>query len=210
MPSTAHQNSTRAVAAVLLLIVGIGCGTMYRILSSTEQHSFADRTVPSASVHVTDGASYLLSVPDGVRSLANRGLTPASIQCEYTSDRSANHPLDITPESAETKATNAFAGFTAPYTGDISVDCLGWGQVFIDDADNAAPDTAGWYLVLCVIALTIGAALALSALRSSGGGPRDPAARPLNEDEEIERLVQLVHVLSDDGDAPPAPERAAE
>lgn len=193
------RHSTKAVAAMLLLIVGIGCGAMFRVLSGTERHSFGAGALPPASAHVTAGASYLLSVPDGVHALTARGLTPASIQCEYTSDGSAIHALDISAESTDTKATNAFASFTATFTGDISVDCLGWGQVFIDDADNAPADVAGWYLVLAILALTIGAALGLSALRSSGTD-RVGGSTSLDPDLEIERLVQLVHVRSNKAD----------
>jgi hypothetical protein len=204
MSPTPRESSRKAIAAAVLLILGLGCGGLYRLVSGGEQHSYTAGGLPAAGAHITAGQTYLLSVHGGVRTLADRGLDPASIQCEYVSVGSVAQRLAIVAESQDTKAANAFASFTAPFTGPVSVDCLGLGAAFIDDADNAPADLAGWYLVLAVLALTTGVALALSAMRASGlradfgDGTLSPVC---GEDAEIERLVGLVHARSDAGEA---------
>jgi hypothetical protein len=107
--------------------------------------------------------------------------------------------LSVQLYGPDSKATDAIGTFAAPVTGDVHLDCIGWGAVFVDDADDAGGDLAGLFLVLCVIALTLGAALGLSALRLRYG-PSDESARAASENDEIERFVHLVHVRSEDGE----------
>lgn len=192
--------ATRAVAAVALLALGLVCGALYRIVGGTEQHAYAPSAQPPGGVHVTTGKNYQLSVPGGVAALRKRGVELATLQCEWSSAGSAKQVLPVTAEGADTKASNVVATFTGPITGGIDVDCFGLGAMFVDDADDSPADVAGWFLVTCLVALTIGAGLALSALRSAQPDPDGELGRTARQDEEIQRLVDIVHVRSQDGE----------
>jgi hypothetical protein len=198
MPSTPRASVARAAVATGLIIAALLLGALYRILSGTEHHSFDKGAVAPNSARVTLGQTYTLSVPDGVRALTARGVEVKTPQCEWSVDGSASQALTVVAAGEGTKAINVVATFVSPYTGDIHVDCLGWGSMFVDDADNASADYAGWFLLLATISLTAGVALGLAALRSAGVDS-DRAAR---EDDEIERLVHAVHVRSEDHEVP--------
>jgi hypothetical protein len=188
--------------AVVLLVLGILLAGLYRVTSGTERHSFASDAVPPATVHVTAGHDYLISVPGGVSALRDHDLSPSGLRCEWSTGGSATQALSVQLYGPESKATDAIGTFGAPVTGDIHIDCIGWGAVFVDNADDASGDLAGLFLVLCVIALTFGAALGLSALRLRHDASSRDSVRASSENDEIERLVHLVHVRSEDGEVP--------
>ncbi|HEU5006761.1 MAG TPA: hypothetical protein VFT67_07300 [Jatrophihabitantaceae bacterium] len=194
------RRAQHGAVAVVLLVMGILLGGLYRVTSGTERHSYASDAVPPANVHVTAGHSYMISVPGGVSALQDRDLSPSGLRCEWSTGGSAAQPLSVQLYGPDSKATDAVGTFTAPITGDVHIDCTGWGAVFVDDADDAGGDLAGLFLVLCVIALTLGAALGLSALRLRHEGSSRDSARTASEDDEIERLVHIVHVRSEDGE----------
>ena len=182
-----------------LIIAAVLLGALYRILSGTEHHAFAKGAVAPNAAHVTHGHTYLLSVRGGVAGLRARRVDVNRAQCQWSVGGSASQALIVSAAGESTKATNVVATFVAPYTGDLRVDCLGWGPMFIDDADDATGDTAGWFLLLATIALTVGVAVGLAALRSAGV----ESERSAREDDEIERLVHVVHVRSQDPEVVP-------
>jgi hypothetical protein len=184
--------------AILLLLIGIVLAGLSRIASGGERHAYASGAVPPSSVHVTAGETYLLSVPGGVRALQDHGLDPSSLTCQWSRQGGTSQSLKVQLYGAGSKATDAIGTFSGPVTGQVYVTCTGWGAMFVDDADDASGDRAGLLLVLCVVALTLGATLGLSALRGLelGGG----SAGTAGEGDEIERLVHLVRVRSEDGE----------
>jgi hypothetical protein len=198
--------TTRALGGVVGAVL-IGAGLvligLYRISSGTEHHAYSTGPVPPASAHVTAANTYHLSVPGGVKALRKRGVDVKSAECEWSVNGSGSQALAATAEGESTKATNVVASFVAPYTGDIHVDCTGWGAMYIDDADNTPADMSGWFLVSAVIALTIGAGLGLSALRSATDPDAVSGRHTARDDDEIERLVHAVHVRSQDGEIGP-------
>jgi len=194
MPSTSRARVIRAAAATALIIAGVLFGALYRIVSGTEHHAFAVGAVAPNTAHVTLDQTYTLSAPGGVTTLRARGVDVNTAQCEWSVGGSASQALAVAAVGESTKATNVVGTFVAPYTGDIHVDCLGWGPMFLDNADGTAGDKAGWLLLLATVTLTIGVALGMAALRSSGVD----SERAAREDDEIERLVHAVHVRSED------------
>jgi hypothetical protein len=188
----------RAAAATALIVVALLLLALFRILSGTEHHAYAAGAVAPDSTHVTIGETYTLSTPGGVKALTKRGVDVTRAQCEWSVGGSASQALPVVAAGAGTKAINVVGTFVAPYTGDLHVDCLGWGPMFLDDAEGSAPDRAGWLLLLATIALTFGVALSLSSLRSAAAY----SERATREDDEIERLVHAVHVRSDDEEIP--------
>lgn len=188
----------RAAAATGLIVLALLLGALFRILSGTEHHAFASGAVAPDSTHVTIGETYTLSAPGGVKALQARGIDVTRAQCEWSVNGSASQALTVTAAGPGTKAVNVVGTFVAPYTGNLHVDCLGWGPMFLDDAKGTDPDYAGWLLLLATISLTLGVALGMASLRALGADS-GWAAR---EDDEIERLVHAVHVRSEDHEVP--------
>jgi hypothetical protein len=172
---------------MLLLVVGLLCCALYRVVSGSEHHAYSAGAEAPQSVHLTAGTSYTLSVPGGVRTLLDRGVDVSAAQCQWSIGGSAAQALTVTAERADTKATNVVATFIAPFTGDLHIDCAGWGGVFVDNADNTSADVAGWFLLVGVIALTLGVGLGLSEWRLSA--ERRSAERTSREDDQVETLV---------------------
>jgi hypothetical protein len=189
MPSTVRASTPKAAAATALIIAALLFGALYRIVSGTEHHAFSPGAVAPNTVHVTAGKNYLLAAPGGVKDLQGRGVDVATPQCEWSVGGGGSQALTVTAAGTGTKATNVVGTFIAPYTGNLHVDCLGWGPMFVDNADNASGDTAGWLLLLATLTLTVGVALALATLRAATAASR----RVPREDDEIERLVHVVH-----------------
>jgi hypothetical protein len=194
MATTARRRRT-LVGGVSLMFAAVLLLGIAGVLFGTERHSYAGDAVPPTNATVREGHTYRLSIHGGVQALAKRGLQSTGLQCEWASPGAASQVLSITAESAGTKATNSIATFTAPIGGPIQVSCTGVGPVFIDDAENASPDVAGFFLVAGMAVFMVGLLMV-----SSGKFTSRPRASEwtTSEDEEIERLVQLVHVRSND------------
>ncbi len=191
------RSATSPAVAVAVLVAGLVLAALVRVVGGTEQHSWSPGAVAPEFARLTAGKTYQLAVPGGIKDLTDRGIDVTTPRCSYTVRGGTGRPLAVTAEGADTKATNTVGRFAAPVTGEVHVDCLGWGALFVDDADDASPDVAGWLLVLAVVLLTVGAGLGLSALRA--GRARRAHTRDTG-DEEIERLVRLVHVRSEGGE----------
>lgn len=194
MPPMPRARAATASAAVGLVVGGLLLAALYRIVSASEHHAYSANPVPTNSAHVTLDKTYLLSTPGGVTRLTKHGVDANTPQCEWSVGGSGSQALTVSAAGGSTKATNVVATFVAPFTGDVHVDCLGWGPMFIDDADDSTADTAGWLLLLATTVLTVGVALGLAALRSAGLA----SSRAAREDDEIERLVHAVQVRSGD------------
>jgi hypothetical protein len=198
MPTMPRASVTRAAAATGLIIAALLLGALFRIVSGTEHHAFAKGAVAPNSTHVTLGETYTLSTPGGVTALMARGVDVNTPQCEWSVNGSASQALSVVAAGPDTKAVNVVGTFVAPYTGNLHVDCLGWGPMFLDDAKGTDPDYAGWLLLLATISLTVGVALGMASLRAAGAN----SERAAREDDEIERLVHAVHVRSEDHEVP--------
>jgi hypothetical protein len=176
-----------SVAAWSLLLVGALCWALWSLMSGTQHHSYDAGKKPRYPVHLTAGNAYILSAHGGVQALLNRGVDVTAPRCEWSVAGSAPQALTVSPLTVDEKGTNAVATFVGPFTGDLTIDCPAWGDVFVDDADNAKPDIAGWFLVAAVVALTLGVGLGLSAWRSALAARS--AEGPMGDDDEIETLV---------------------
>jgi hypothetical protein len=189
-----RASMTRAAVGGGLIIAGLLLGVASRILSGTEHHAFAAGALAPVNAHVMTGRTYTLSTPGGVTALQARGVDVSQAKCEWSGAGSASQALVVAAAGSATKANNVVATFLAPITGDLHVACLGWGPMFLDDADDSSGDVAGWLLLLATLALALGVALGMAALRST----RADSERASREDDEIERLVHAVHVRSED------------
>jgi hypothetical protein len=186
MPSSRSAVARRGTAGVVLLVLGAGLWVAYRLLAGTEPLSYA-QGAPPETVQLVNGRSYALAIRGGVPAEQQLGIPPKALRCDVSGPRIGVRPLTLTPETVGTKAINQIASFVAPVSGQVRVSCAGLTAVFVDDAANAPGDHAGLALLLATIALTIGAPLALSALR---GSKRPRLSRP-GDDDEIEGAVDV-------------------
>lgn len=186
----AARRARLAVPATLLVLLGLLLLGLYRVGSVTEKHSYSAGATAPATAHLTVAKTYTLAVHGGIDALQRRGVAIISPNCRWSVGGSALQALPVAMEKADTKATNQVATFVAPATGDVHVECAGWGAVFIDDADNASGDLAGVFLLGAVIALTLGGVLALAAARQAARTAS--AHRSPGEDDEIQAGVDVM------------------
>jgi hypothetical protein len=188
----------RAVAAVVLLLAGLALLGMWRVVSGNQDLPFDKGAVPPASVAVTKGQEYALAVPGGVPAMIARGVptrntgdqTVIALECTWSSPGAAGatrSPLTAAQEESDaTKAEDTVGHFFAPITGRITVECAGWGPMFVPNSDDRPHDWAGLALLLSIIALTVGSGLALSELRVALERARTTSRVPVGGDDEIE------------------------
>jgi hypothetical protein len=199
--STSRRSTRLSVGAVTLLVLGVVFGALYHVENGREHHSYNAGAKAPDLVRVTLGKQYEVSTPGGIDALIHHGVSIDSISCTYSQagTGSSSRELDTTALGSSTRTVHAVATFVAPVTGDIHLACQGFtGGVFVDDADDVAADPAGLLLLLATIALTIGAALALSVLYRREPAGREPGRRS-HQQQEYGRL------LAGGGDGPDTP-----
>jgi len=189
----------RAGVAVVLLAIGLFCCGMFRVLSQNEHHAYASGSAPSA-VHLTSGQQYILSVRGGTKKLLDRGVDVTRPNCTWSVGGTEAQALIVSPAGSDAKGTNAVGSFIAPYTGDLHIECANYGPIFVDDADNAGQDDAGWFLFAGVIALLVGGGLGVSAARSASLAAS--AHRASGEDDEIQAFVDVSGGIRGDVEVP--------
>lgn len=195
MESARRGSGSRAAAAVALLLIGLAAWGLWRVLSGSENLPYTDGASGPPAAHVTRGNTYSLAVRGGIGAMEARGVPirntdnsqVISLDCTWTSGGSAVRSLEVQPEGSDTKAENTVGHFQAPLTGMLRVTCSGWGAMYIPDSDHRTADLSGWALVVAVVALSIGAPLGLSALRSNA--ERQRALRASDEDDEVQGYV---------------------
>lgn len=203
----------RLPIAAFLVLVGLASFGLWRVLSDSTDLPYTSSASPPASARVTRDHTYSLAVPGGVRAMLARGVPTAGsstqligLQCTWTSGATsgatsgltANEALSVSAEDTSTKAENTVGHFVAPVGGRIHVECAGWGAMFIPDSDDRPADASGWALLVATIALTAGAALALSAIRMAL--ERNRRSRPSDEDDEVEGFVDIAAVRGEDAE----------
>jgi hypothetical protein len=167
---------TRLSAVVIgtaLVLVGLGSWALYVQTSRDEPHAYARAGKPPEYVQVEVGKTYRIAVRGGIGTEAQAGVAPDSLNCTAARPGQSPGALNLTDENTDSKATDDIASFTAAFTGRLHVECTGLGPVFVDNADDAAFDWSGLWLVLASLALVIGTPLVLSLLRGAGGGSSD-------------------------------------
>ena len=186
MQPTRRGQALRPIVAVVLLLVGVACFGLWRVLAGSEQLPYRSDAGPQSGVRVTRDATYTLAVPGGVQAMLARGVPTAgtqdnptiSLQCTFTSGGQVNQSLATSAESTATKATNTIGSFVAPTSGTIVVACQGWGAVFVTDSDDRAFDGSGLALLIGSIAFAVGACLAVGVGYSVWAARRPLAETP--------------------------------
>jgi hypothetical protein len=161
------------IAGTVLVLAGLAAWALYVKQSGDEPHAYARSGKPPAYVQVESGKTYRIAIRGGVATEARVGIAPESLSCTAARPGESPGALDLTTESADTKATDDIASFVSAVTGRLHVQCAGLGTVFIANAEDAPFDWSGVWLVLASLGLLIGTPLVLSLLRSAGGGRSD-------------------------------------
>ena len=161
------------VAGTVLVLGGLAAWALYVQSSGDEPHAYARDGKPPAYVQVEAGKTYRISVRGGVATEARAGIAPDALTCTAARPGQAPGALNLTTESADTKATNDIASFVSATSGRLHVECARLGTVFVDNAEDSAFDWSSLWLVLASLALVIGTPLVLSMLRGAGGGSPD-------------------------------------
>jgi hypothetical protein len=164
-----------AVSGTLLVLLGLVAWALYVKTSGDEPHAYSHRGSPPGYVQVIAGHTYRIAIRGGVDEEVALGLDPASLACTAARPGEAPGALAITYQGADTKATNDIGSFVSRITGQVHVECTGFGPVFVDNAADAAYDWSGLWLVLASLGLLVGGPLVLSALRSAGRGTAESA-----------------------------------
>jgi hypothetical protein len=196
---------------VLLIVLGLGAWGTSRIFAGTQAAAYARDALAPDTVGLTAGHEYTIAYPGGVEALAEMGMTPAGLTCDWQPATGPARDLAVSTVPVRTDLTNVLGTFVAPAGGQIRITCARLGPMFVDDADDARADVAGWLLLLATAALTAGGVLCLRAYaargeRSPAGSARAGSTRAgdtaagggsagaAREDEQVERLVRIVHL----------------
>jgi hypothetical protein len=158
------SNARLGILGGVLMAMAALFAACYRIADGLGSHSFNAGAQPPAAVRLTAGHLYQLSVPGGMAALRKAGIDPNVPSCTWSSAGTASAVLTVQPLGADNKSIHAVATFVSPVTGRVRVDCGAWGEVFVDDADDAGTDLAGFFVLAATCALTVGGALVMWAL----------------------------------------------
>lgn len=175
MTEVRRRTPIAAIAGAVLILAGLGFWALYVQASADEPHAYARGGAPPQYVQVEIGKTYRIAVRGGVATLAAAGLEPGNLSCTAARPGQGPGALNLSFETNDTKATNDVASFVAAMNARLHVECAGIGAVFVDNAEDAAVDWSGLWLVLATLALVVGTPLILSALRGTGTGtaPRE-------------------------------------
>jgi hypothetical protein len=168
--ASGERAGSRLLAGAVLLIVALVLFAASRVVAAGQRHAYDPGASPPASYAVTAGTSYQLSAARSVSELKKAGLL-GNLACFTTSATGEQTPLTLSSVADDDRNLHLFATFVAPATGSVQVSCTGIPGVFVDDADDAAPDRSA---VLVLLSGAIGLLGVIAAC--SGGYARRPRA----------------------------------
>jgi hypothetical protein len=151
------------LGVVLLLVAGAAWLARGAVTSSAA-HAWTPDATPPRTVQLTAGEDYTLSTVAGISALAAQGANPPTLRCTATSRSGSTVVLKVTVGQFDRRILHTVGQFRAPFSGPAAISCAGIGRAFVDDADDAAFDTAGFLVVVAVMALFLGGALTLSGV----------------------------------------------
>jgi hypothetical protein len=162
-----HQRTapaTRLVAGVVLILIALLAFAASRLVSEGQRHAYDRGATPAPTYRVTSGKVYQLSSAGGVEGLTKAGVlgTGVTLACTASSTDGTAQPLTLESTKDDVRDLRVFATFRAAATGSFHFACKGIGEVFVDDADDAAADGSAVLVVLAAVIGLIGVAAALS------------------------------------------------
>ena len=153
--------------ALLMLALVLFAGS--RVVAAGQRHAYDPAANPPPSYHLTAGETYQLSSARSVAELKKAG-TLVDLACYTTSSTGVQTPLTLASTADDDRNLHLFATMVAPSTGEARVSCTGIPDVFIDDADNAAPDRSALLVLLSAVAGLLGVIAVCSGGYARGHG----------------------------------------
>ena len=151
--------SLAAGAVLLMLALILFAGS--RVVAAGQRHAYDPASNPPPAYHVTAGKIYQLSSARSVAELKKAGLL-GDLACLRTSATGEQTPVTLASIADDDRNLHLFATMVAPATGEIHLSCSGIAEVFLDDADNAAPDRSALLVLLATVAGLLGVIAACS------------------------------------------------
>lgn len=176
LPLDARSSLARLGAGVALILFAVVLYAGSRWIAGRQSHAYDPGASPATTYPVTAGRTYELSSATSVKRLMDSGAL-STLACTWSADGQVANQLALTGTLADERNLHQFALFTAPITGSIQVKCTDVPSVFIDDADDTAPDWAATLIILTVLVAVTGAVLAVA-----GGYPLTEAAEQRNSE----------------------------
>jgi hypothetical protein len=165
-----------AVGVVLLLLAVVLFGGS-RVVAAGQRHAYDPGASPPAAYSLTAGTTYQLSSASSVAELKAAGRL-TNLACFSTSDTGEQVPLSLASTVDDDRNLHVFATLVAPATARVHLSCTGIADVFVDDADNAAPDRSALLLLASMLTGLLGVIAACSGGygRSAHGARHDRPA----------------------------------
>jgi hypothetical protein len=155
-PASGRDRSGASLAAgVVLLLLALVLFAGSRVVAAGQQHAYDPSATPPPSYHVTAGKTYQLSSTRSVAELKKAGPL-GNVTCLLTSSTGEQTPVTPATTADDDRNLHLFATMVAPYTGEVRLSCTGIAQVYLDDADNAAPDRSAPLVLLSIVAGLLG------------------------------------------------------
>jgi hypothetical protein len=164
------RSGASLAAGAVLLILALLLFAGSRVLAAGQRHAYDPSANPPPAYHLTAGKTYQLSSARSVAELKKAGLL-TDLACFSTSSTGVQTPVTLASTADDDRNLHLFATLVAPGTGEYRLSCTGIPDVFVDDADNAAPDRSALLVLLSIAAGLLGVIAACSGgyARSRGG-----------------------------------------
>lgn len=169
-PSARQQAGSRLVAGIVLVLLAVVLFGASRVVAAGQRHAYDPGASPPASYALSAGTTYQLSSARSVAELKAAGLL-SDLACYSTSATGEQTPLALASTADDDRNLHVFATLVAPSTARVHLSCTGIADVFVDDADNAAPDRGALLLLASMVAGLLGVILACSGGYAMGAGP---------------------------------------
>jgi hypothetical protein len=149
------RSGARLAAGAVLLILALVLFAGSRVVAAGQRHAYDPAANPPPAYHLTAGKTYQLSSARSVADLKKAGLL-ADLACFATSSTGLQTPVTLASTAEDDRNLHLFATLVAPGTGEFHLSCTGIPDVFVDDADNAAPDRSALLVLLSILAGLLG------------------------------------------------------
>jgi hypothetical protein len=159
------RRSPGAVLAfgVVIVVLAMVFFAAARLVAGSQRHAYDRRATPPPTYHLSAGRTYQLSSADSVKTLIGRGaLNKDTLSCSTVSTDGVQQPLTIDSTITDDRSLHLFATFRSAITGDVHVTCASIGDVFVDDADDAATDWSGALVLLSTLLGVLGVIVMMS------------------------------------------------
>lgn len=158
---TRDRSGASLAAGAVLLVLALVLFAGSRVIAAGQRHAYDPAANPPPAYHVTAGKTYQLSSTRSVAELKKAGVL-TDLACFLMSSTGEQTPVTLSSTADDDRNLHLFATMVAPGTEEVHLSCTGIPEVFLDDADNAAPDRSAPLVLLAIVAGLLGVIAACS------------------------------------------------